>query len=379
MANVIINDEHLSDIAEAIREKNGLTNTYKPSEMAEAIVAIPVGGGELPEEALVITGQCQYRFSNGGWDWFIEEFGNRVTTQNINNMSSMFLNTKVEEITFELNCLNTSVVNLSNMFQGASNLTRIPKINNCKANDLSYLFRDCRKLREIPEDIADWFDWSSIEGTTSAYSGNTSGLFNNCYSLRKVPMDMLLHVNKNIVYSYAPLAGAFTNCYALDELINIPLPYISAWTSNIFTNTFLSCLRLKNITFQLNEDGSPITMQWKNQTIDLSKNIGWATSYSSVVGYNSGITKDKEVKDDAGYQALKNDPDWFTSDLAYSRYNHDSAVATINSLPDTSAYGTNTIKFKGNAGEKTDGGAINTLTEEEIAVATAKGWTVTFA
>jgi hypothetical protein len=38
--------------------------------------------------------------------------------------------------------------------------------------------------------------------------------------------------------------------------------------------------------------------------------------------------------------------------------------------------GTNTIKFKGASGAKTDGGAINTLTEEEIAVAAAKGWTV---
>ena len=50
-------------------------------------------------------------------------------------------------------------------------------------------------------------------------------------------------------------------------------------------------------------------------------------------------------------------------------------------MPDTSAYlaangGTNTIKFKGESGSATDGGAINTLTAEEIAVATAKGWTV---
>ena len=80
---------------------------------------------------------------------------------------------------------------------------------------------------------------------------------------------------------------------------------------------------------------------------------------------------------------MKNDPDWWTMKVEYSRYNHDSAVATINSLPDTSAYlatagGTNTIKFSGAAGSATDGGAINTLTEEEIAVATAKGWTCSF-
>jgi hypothetical protein len=67
----------------------------------------------------------------------------------------------------------------------------------------------------------------------------------------------------------------------------------------------------------------------------------------------------------------------FTQDYFYSRYNHASAVETINSLPDTSAYGTNTIKFLGASGSRTDGGAISNLTEEEIAVATAKGWTVT--
>lgn len=99
-------------------------------------------------------------------------------------------------------------------------------------------------------------------------------------------------------------------------------------------------------------------------------------------GYAYVHSEDKRIKDDATYQALKNDPDSWTYDINYSKYNHDSAVETINSLPDTSAYiatagGTNTIKFNGASGSKTDGGAINTLTEEEIAVAAAKGWTVT--
>jgi hypothetical protein len=118
--------------------------------------------------------------------------------------------------------------------------------------------------------------------------------------------------------------------------------------------------------------------------MDLSNFTGYCNMTYNITTYNSGITADKEVKDDATYQALKNDPDWFSIKVEYSRYNHDSAVETINSLPDTSAYlatagGTNTIKFKGASGSKTDGGAINTLTEAEIAVAAAKGWTVTFA
>ena len=46
MANVVINDTHLTNIASAIREKNGTTNTYKPGDMAAAISAIAAGGGD---------------------------------------------------------------------------------------------------------------------------------------------------------------------------------------------------------------------------------------------------------------------------------------------------------------------------------------------
>ena len=45
MANVLVNDTSLTNIANAIRGKNGTTNTYKPAEMAAAITAIETGGG----------------------------------------------------------------------------------------------------------------------------------------------------------------------------------------------------------------------------------------------------------------------------------------------------------------------------------------------
>ena len=45
MAKVLINDEYLTDIANAIREKNSQTTEYKPKEMASAISNIPSGGG----------------------------------------------------------------------------------------------------------------------------------------------------------------------------------------------------------------------------------------------------------------------------------------------------------------------------------------------
>lgn len=45
MANKITNTQYYEDIADAIREKNGEQTTYLPSEMADAILDIPTGGG----------------------------------------------------------------------------------------------------------------------------------------------------------------------------------------------------------------------------------------------------------------------------------------------------------------------------------------------
>ena len=195
-------------------------------------------------------------------------------------------------------------------------------------------------------------------------------------------MNLIKSGNPYAAYNVSYYINGFEYCYALDELINLPIPYTKAtWTSNAFNSTFNRCNRLKNITFALN-NGVPYTVTWKNQVIDLSNYVGYTNISIKITGYNSGITSSKEITNATTYQALKNDPYWFTMDINYSRYNHDSAVATINSLPDTSAYlatagGTNTIKFTGASGSLTDGGAINNLTESEIAVATSRGWTVT--
>ena len=49
MANKITNTEHYAAIANAIRSKNGETDTYTPAEMADAIGRIPKGGGGASE------------------------------------------------------------------------------------------------------------------------------------------------------------------------------------------------------------------------------------------------------------------------------------------------------------------------------------------
>ena len=421
MAQKLYEESNIQAIADAIRGKNGLSDTYKTSEMAAAITAIksaadptiealditvngiytaPEGidgyspitvnvpqDGSPPEEAFTISGKCCYRFAYDGWDWFLKNYGSRVTTNGITDCSNMFRYSKVTNIPFELNFnSSSSYISAEYIFDSCSNLQEIPKFNNMKIGPSNSMFAGCKMLKNLPDNLAEWFDWGYHDNLTSTYNGDRKNMFSQCFSLRNIPISFLEHVNKSVLGSYSYFYNGFYICVSLDELLNLPIPYTATWNSNVFYNSFNMCMRLKNLTFKT-PDGQPYIKQWKSQVIDLSVGVGYLYSnpYKTyILDYNSGITADKEVTDDATYQALKYDPDWYTMDIAYSRYNHDSAVATINSLPDTSAYlasagGTNTIKFKGASGSATDGGAINTLTEEEIAVATAKGWTVSFA
>lgn len=351
---------------ECVNENNE-TYEYTPIEMVETIQNLKT----IPPEALRLTGSCAYRFANDGYNWILDTVGEDITTSGINDTSYMFRNSiKITTIPFDINMSSTDTASMSYMFDGCSKLVSVPNINNANPYSMQYVFSGCSRLREIPENFSDTWNFYNLHTNTL---GSITNMFNGAFSLRKIPQKFLESIwSKGTSSSYVPYGTMFYACYTLDEINGLAVQP-SALTSNRFVNTFYGCSRIKNLIFQPNQ-----TATWKSQIIDLTNTVGYLGAESYITSYNSGITIDKKVYDDATYQALKNDPDWFTLDLAYSRYNHDSAVATINSLPDTSAYGTNTIKFKGAAGSLTDGGAINTLTTEEIAVATEKGWTVSF-
>lgn len=412
MSNYIINDSELIAIADAIRSKNGTTDEYTTAEMPGAITAIVSGSdptieslevtsngtyeapegvdgyspivvnvpqdGAPPEKAFLLVNDCQYRFANDGWNWFIEQHGNQITTRAIYNIANMFQSSStLTSIPFDINAKEGSNTQCASAFSSCYKLTTIGDLINFTPTSTDNLFRYCQRLRYLPN-FVNW-DWSYIQ--KQAWQ-SMNGMFGNCYSLREIPEEVTSNMwGIQSSTSYTPYYNGFSSCYALNKIRNLGVQQ-STLTSNAFYCTFEYCHNLKELTFAMNEDGTPKTANWKAQTIDLTYYVGEAGNGVSVMtGYNSGITADKEVKDDATYQALKDDPDYFTLYRKYNKYNHDSAVNTINSLPDTSAYlatagGTNTIKFRGAAGEATDGGAINTLTAEEIAVATAKGWTV---
>ena len=363
-------------------------NTLTPQAMAEAVnAAMPVP----PASAFNISGDCQYKFAGNAWNWFLELYGDKLTTENVTYMSNMFLNSSdLLHIPMDININNAE--KFLGTFSGCYELLSVPKIRGTIKWSTTSDFSSVLDRAQSLTDIEDLFTSEMIEGystvkVTSRYACPKPIVLQYLYSLRRVPtwyysQRLCPESTYYPATSYCPYYQAFRDCYALDELTNLPVHNSNCeLPDNMFNYAFRNCCRAKNITFETNPDGSPIVTRWKSQTIDLTSGFGNTNgSPSYVLNYNSGITADKEVTDDATYQALKNDPNWWTNNYRYSRYNHDSAVATINSLPDCSATGTNTLKLpSGSTGEYTDGGAINTLTEEEIAVAAAKGWTVSYS
>lgn len=71
MAKVLVTESYLTGIADAIRSKNGTSDTYTPSEMSEAILNIPTGGNTYTLENIVpsqsiTTNLTTSNYSTGG-------------------------------------------------------------------------------------------------------------------------------------------------------------------------------------------------------------------------------------------------------------------------------------------------------------------------
>lgn len=381
MGRVFIDESTLTAIGDAIRNKTGGEDLISPGNFANEITNLPSGG--IEPEPLVLTGNCNNYCAGKVSGKYIEMYGDTITTENINSATYMFSESPLTRIPFEINFnSNYSLGNsMTYMFNDAQYLTEVPKINNAKPSEMRSLFHKCFRLRNIPENYGEDWDWSKITGQTSSYSGDTAAIFMNCYSLRNAPMSLLKNYNPNTSYSNTIYNNAFYNCYVLDEVVDLPV-VTNTLTSNALGGIIQNCYRLKRFTFAT-DNGKPYTANWKNQLLRMDLSVGWHDNHfnkrDNIIGYNSGITADKEVKYPEHYEKLKNDNDWFTLDATYCRYNHDSAVETLRSLPDTTAYGTNGIQFATYTASGTDGGSVSTLTEEEIAIAAVKGWTITFA
>ena len=77
MANVLVEETSLSNIASAIRVKNGSTAVYKPGEMAAAITNLPTGGSGGDTETITFSEDISFLFASDGGSTLYEAVKNK--------------------------------------------------------------------------------------------------------------------------------------------------------------------------------------------------------------------------------------------------------------------------------------------------------------
>ena len=353
-------------------------DTVSPSTLATGITAHDKSGNIITGTALTGFTADDLKFSgnlsnfnvDGRFDRIINKYFDNVklgvfdtSDKAITSLESAFSGCSLSKIPdISLNSNGTSkLINASSMFRNCLNLTQLPVFikddSFNKIYNLQYMFSGCKLITNIPNNYL-----SPIVEYDSTTTNSASSMFSKCENLKEMS-------DNNILVHCDDYSSMFYNCYSLNKIVDLTMPN-KKFTSNKFYNIFKNCVMLSQFTFSSNGE-----YQWKSQVIDFT-----------TCGYNSPsiqftFDNDKCVNNDYDYIRLKDTDDWWTYEVAYSKYDRQSAIATINSLPDASSYiasagGTNTIKFKNGAGSNTTGGSISDLTAEEIAVATAKGWTV---
>lgn len=346
--------------------------------------------------------------ANGQSDNIIDAIFDRLTFNlsgdNGSNLTNAFTGSQLGLTTdwrskeiYQLNRSNGALYNFGNMFSYNQVIKYPPKFvftNESSQCNFIYQFYQTFYSSDVVKISSDTFP----QDAAMNHNANTSMMFYYAQRLREVPQDFLGYAVYNATGTPYQSARAVTtamygSCKVLKEIKGAPFYPCSASVGNkdYYGDFATNCYTLHNLTFY-KPNGSVGTMNAYNQTIDLSTTGYWTMGVADDPSASINVYLEPEDKTNKiiisastnnATGANVEDLNSFGINLAYATYNRKSAVATINSLPDTSAAisssgGTNTIKFKSGAGSAYGNDYdMSQLSAAEIAVATAKGWTVT--
>lgn len=381
---IVINNEVKLDLT---------ADTVSPSTLALGITAHDKSGelitgtmesGGINEEDLKFSGGLSYFGDDGRLDNLIEHNFDKIKIGWIENDG-----TKHGVIAFDHGFSGSSLsrfppiiidgaqyTSLESAFSDCKNLTELPIFNTTPytgaIGKINFLFADCYSITQIP---SGYLSNQAIALNEQYDSDTFSAVFWDCFKLEEMNDGSFLQYGKD--YS-----SMFHNCCSLRKLEGLVLNNNRNMYYDEFVGTFDNCAMLSSLVFN-----SPGDFRMKNQTIDLTT-CGYSTDKDGKYTYRSytfQLPFAKKVFNETSYQRLKDTADWWTADVAYSKYDRQSAIATMNSLPDARKYidsltgygNENVIKFKKGAGSaKGDLYNMSNLTDEEKHIAFTKGWTV---
>ena len=263
MANVLVEETSLSNIASAIREKSGGSATYKPGEMAAAISNLPIGGSNNGEDDfLTRSGSGDYvndRIETLGGGAFYQtnystitlsnvkvmdgasiiRFNDNLTTLNLpalttitctnigSNPWGMQISNNPSLTTLNLPNLTTISNSVAASFAYNSNLVNI-SLPSLTTSSLNSTFEHCSSLETV--------ELSSLQSSSNAYM-----TFRGCSSLQSINLSNLTQWGSGDGRE----EGMFYTFYDCTNLQTVNLPNLT--NAGRLDNTFYNCTNLQTV------------------------------------------------------------------------------------------------------------------------------------
>lgn len=258
-----------------------------------------------------------------------------LKTSNVTSMRKMFYGEignkmKLETVPFYD---TTNVTDMSMMFYYCNKLETIPPFNTSNVTNMRGMFSDCSKLKTIPP-----FNTSKVT--------NMANMFCQCASLQSIP-----ELNTSNV---TDMASMFYICYNITEI-----PQLDTSNVNNVGYMFNSCRNLKTIP-QLNFGSVTNTRSiFRTSSLPLLTDLGGFT--------NLKISWTSDFLDRVPYATVESLMNVINNLWDWTDYPDGNAPLNDGTIHN---FGTShSLKFGSTN--------LNKLSEEQIAVATAKGWTLT--
>jgi surface protein len=281
-----------------------------------------VTGGDLVPVGIELTGVGNlYRYTNNSVIRVVAD------TSNVTNMSSMFNNdTNLTSVTqFD----TSNVVDMSYMFNSCDALTTIPQLDTSKVARMEHMFNSCDALTTIPQ-----LDTSNVT--------NMNSMFYYCSKLTTIPQ---LDTSNVTNMSYM-----FYNCSKLTELRDFNCVKVTNFGNSSYSSWLYGCSNIQKIGVVDCDSVTSISYffgsgtQSKLTDFGGCRNLGKASSVSST---NS---------------------DYFMTKVPNLTY--ESVMNVINGLYDRASAGLSVLTLKLHANH------LAMLSDDDIAIATNKGWTI---
>ena len=233
MANVLVEETSLSNIASAIREKSGGSATYKPGEMAAAISNLPTGGSS-EDDFLTRDGSGDYvndRIETLGGGAFYQTNYSTITLSNVKVMDGASV------IRYNNNLTTLNLPALTTITCTYAEPSKSAKYGSQISNNASLTTLNFPNLTTMSDSVAGSFQGNPNLVSASMPLLTTANLFLGfayCPSLETVDLSSL--------QSSSNAQWAFTDCSSLQS---INLPNLTQWGE--MYETFSGCTNLQSV------------------------------------------------------------------------------------------------------------------------------------